>query len=365
MPQPQLEALTKRMDEVSAQYEANFAGHPRQTRSLSQLDRLILRTREIQEDLDKLPAAPESETLRTQVAGNLKVYEAEREAIAAAQAAGPDFEEAAGLAGFANSVFGRYHRHFAGQSRGTRDLGLMDEMIADLTHVRDGMRRLAAANPALQIADDLKLVTDNLTMYQSERAEIVKAQRGDGTQQSEASILASLANGQMAIYQQHFAGHSRLGRRPALLVRVITGMRSIGDRMRAVWARGLRLDWHDRNLEIVTSNLALYEKELIEVRKAREGIPLPQLLDHLGQEANEVLAAYEKGFSGKDRKTVDLAQLGILCDRLEEIARQMRDLLRAAPSESGSQNLEVVINSLSSFEREYDQVRKAQAAAAN
>jgi hypothetical protein len=359
--------LAQRMDEIAAQYESRFAGLPRPTRSLPALDRILQRATELLASLDAMPAEKRGEewaSLRDKVAGNLQIYKDERAAIAQAQEGGPDFEEAASLASFANLVFGRYLRHFAGQSRSNRDLLMLEEMVSDLATIEGRMGRIRARTPAALPDGDYKLVKNNLELYRRERKEIQKVQ-ADASQgiDGQAGLLATLANGQMALYQQHFAGRSRATRRPALLERMIRGLKGILTQMRALSMRPGVPDWHAKNIEVVTRNLRLYETELAEVRKVREGMDLVQLVMQLGQEGNEVLEEYNQKFAGRDRKEVDLAGLGVLCDRLEELARQLRDLMRAAPGEEAREAMDVVLSSLISLEGEYNEVMKRQAPA--
>lgn len=358
--------LAQRMDEIAAQYETRFAGLPRPTRSLPTLDRILQRTAELLNSLDTMPAEARGEewaSLRDKVAGNLQIYKEERGAIAQSQEGGPDFEEAASLASFANTVFGRYLRHFAGQSRSGRDLLLLEEMIGDLSTIEGRMGRIRARTPGALPDGDYKLVKDNLDLYKRERKEIQKAQAEAQGVEGQAGLLATLANGQMALYQQHFAGHSRATRRPALLERMIRGLKGISTQMRALSMRPGVPEWHAKNIDVVTRNLRLYETELAEVRKVREGMDLVQLVMQLGQEGNAVLEEYNQKFAGRDRKEVELAALGVLCDRLEELARQLRDLMRAAPGEEAREAMDVVHSSLISLEEEYHQVMKRQAPA--
>jgi hypothetical protein len=357
--QSTLPALQEELADIARQYETHFAGQSRATRSLPLLDRLVGRLDALRERVAGAGHGPAGDELRSTIEDSLRVYRGEREAIVTAQEAGPDFEAAAELASFANQVFGRYQRHFAGQSRNTRDLGLLREMIADLASTREGMERLRAAGRGKLIGDDLGLVERTLGMYQAEIGEIEKAQ-DTGSLDDKANLLAGLANSQFQAYHTHFSGRARLGRRPQLLERVIAALRDLELRMASLEDAGLKADFNAQNAQIVRKNRERYENELSHIRLARQEAGLEELLGHLGDEANEIFDEYGKTFAGKDRATVDLAALGGLCDRLGEIARQMRDLLRAVPSDTGRQNLEVVLGQLSMFETEWVAVHRRQ-----
>src|SRR5690606_11604775 len=96
---------------------------------------------------------------------------------------------------------------------------------------------------------DRTVVRENLAQYQKEIDLIEKAQ-ASGTADEQASLLATLANGQFSVYQGHFAGEPRVSRRPALLMRVISELRKIKERMVAFKQSGLDAEFNERNIGI-------------------------------------------------------------------------------------------------------------------
>ena len=106
----------------------------------------------------------------------------------------------------------------------------------------------------------------------------------------------------------------------------------------------------------------MFNKELVEVRKARQGTKLADLMGMLGGDANAVMAKYQEGYAGKDRKSRDLVALSVICDQLGEIRRQMDELGRAEANTSNDANLEIVTNQLVMFEREYELIEEAKKA---
>lgn len=359
-----LDQVASDLEEISARYGARFAGQPRQTRPLSMIDELLERSAALLTRLQEMPAdvrgTPRYQEVLSVAQDNLKLYRDERAAIAEAKAAGPDFEEASRVATLANFVFARYFRHFAGQARPTRDLGLLDEMIDDLKHYRRRLGDLAGRNSAMGIQRDRKVVADNLSMYESERQEIIKAQYS-GTAEEQAGALATIANEQFRLYAAHFAGQQRLTRRPQLLQRMINNLKQVRERMMELKRRGLKVDFNDQNIGVVERNLKMYEGELAEIRKERQRVPLVDLMGYLGEAANAIFDEYRTGFANKNRATVNLAVLGDICDRLGEIARQMNDMQRTEQNAVNADNLALVMDYLSSFEREYELIKQTQA----
>jgi len=355
-----IEAMGEEIDRISAVYESSFAGQSRATRDLGELDQLIQRTRAVLAQVDQIPAAArgaDMSRLRDVAAENLRIYEAEKVAIKEALAAGPDFDEFARLASTANFVFARYFRHYAGKDRATRDLGLLAEMVEDLKLLRQRMTAIASRANASGFKRDVDLVSQSLETYQSELKEIDKAQDA-GSPDDQAGVLASVANSQFRVYRVHFANQARVTRRPALLQRVLDNLRRVKTKMEAVQQKGVTVEHNAKNIEIVEQNIKTYEAELGEIRKARQGTQMADIMGMLGDAANQQFEQYRTNFAGKDRATVDLELLGDICDRLGEIARQMTDLGRAEHNDMNERNLGIVIDQLTSFEREFTEVAR-------
>lgn len=355
--------LSSELQSISTTYDENFAGQSRQSRDVELLDKLIGRVRAVLSEAEAIPEGARGKDLSAvadEASRSLQVYETEKRAIQQAKVAGPEFEPFGVLATKANFIFARYGRHYAGQSRNTRDALQLEEMVEDLKKIHEEMLTLAGSPPREPFAGDVALVSQNLRMYRQEADAISEAQT-TGTHEERANLLAALANEQFQTYRNHFAGESRVTRRPALLVRLVDALEIIEDRMVRLGDAGFRVDFHTKNLEVVRAQLALYKKELEEIRAARRGTSMTDLMGMLGGAANEQFEQYRSAFAGKDRTKVDRAKLGLICDKLHEIARQMEDLGRAEQSEMNTKNLEVVQEQLSHFESEYEQVSAAQA----
>ncbi len=358
-----LAQIRVQLDQIVGEYDARFAGQSRVTRDINDLDALVRRAEQLQRALGELPRSKDRTDTEQTLRDLVTLYGNERVEIKKAQNLGPEFEEFSSLRGDANFVFSQYHRHFAGKNRATRDLGLLTEMIADLERVHDAMTELAAAvagQPGVQ--DDLKLVADNLVMYRGERGEIIEA-RGIGSLDDQAGALAEVANAQFRIYADHFAGKSRTTRRPELLQRMIDTLEQVRERMVAVRAQGLRVDYNEQNITIVEQSLGTYRTELVEIRNARQITRITDLQGQLGGAANDIFEAYRKEFAGHDRRTRDLEKLSSICDQLGEVGRQMASLGAFEPTDQNSRNLRIVTDQRVLFEREYTMIEDAKAQA--
>lgn len=359
MATPAQKSFADELDKIAARYEAQFAGHSRATRDLDELDAIIKDTKAVLARIESIPSAArgaELSVIGDTARENVKIYEQERGLIVEAKAMGPAFDEFAPLAASANLVFAKYQRHFAGQSRGTRDLGLLRELIEELEGIKESMTDLLSSAPSARMRQDLDVVTQSLDMYETELGEIEKAHAA-GTADDKVNRYAQLANGQFKLYADHFAGRSRSTRRPALLVRMISTLEGIEKAMLELDKKGGG-DTNKKNVGIVQSQLGTYRAELAEIRKARQGTPLSDLMGMLGGAANELFDEYRKNFSGQDRKTRNLELLARICDDLGDIRKQMTDLSRADASEMNLGNLQIVSSQLAQFEEEWEAIAK-------
>lgn len=359
-----VESLGKELEQIDREYATDFAGHSRLTRDLAQIDKMIKRAAAVVDQANQIPTAaqgPDLQRVRDAAAQSLELYKQERAAIARAQEVGPTFEQFSVEATSANFVFGRYMRHFAGQDRGTRDVALLGELVEDLRQIEKRMTQILTEKKSPDFEKDRQVVRDNLRQYQDE-IELIEAAQNNGTPEEKASILATLANNQFAVYQAHFAGEPRVSRRPALLMRVIASLKKIRERMIVLRDGGLDVEFNGKNISIVEDRLGVYETELGEVRKVRQATPMTDIMGDLGGAANKLFDEYRAGFADKPRTQADLGKLANICDKLGEIRRQMVEMSWAEDSEMNQRNLEIVTEQLAMFEGEYEAVSRAQAA---
>lgn len=358
-----VENLGKELEELDKEYAAGFAGQSRFTRDLDQIDEIIERSSSVLQRIDQIPVAaqgPELARLREAATQSLALYRQERDAIARAQEVGPTFEAFSMEATNANLAFARYARHFAGQSRQTRDVALLGEVVDDLRQIEKRMVQLLEERATPEFERDRNVVRSNLERYQSEIAQIEDAQKS-GTPEERASVLATLANEQFALYRVHFAGEPRVSRRPALLMRIISSLKKIREVMVSLREAGLELEFNTNNIGIVESRLEVYENELAEIRKVRQATPMADIMGELGGAANKLFDTYRTNFANKPRAEVDATLLANICDKLGEIRRQMNEMAWAEDNEMNARNFEIVTEQLVMFEGEYEAVLKARA----
>jgi hypothetical protein len=361
MSQKIIDEFQRRSETLQARYQFGFASKPRITRRIEDMDAILSDANLLVEESSQNRLLPDE--LRQQIRDQRDLYRKERANILDAKKAGPAAVTAAVAATRANIQFSVYERHYAGQNRATRDLALLEDVIANLEEIGEDLDEARAEGASEQASTDREIVDRNLETYRAEADEI-RAARLAGTPAEQAAAMALLANGQFEIYRVQFAGRSRVGRRPALLQRVIDTLEYVESRMNELQSAGLEgetIDTNSRNIEIVGQRLDAYRAELIAIHNARQSTALEELVGQLGREANEVNEDYAKGFAGKARTDVSLTEISAICDRLMEIERQMFDLDHATNNPTNRRNLSIVQDSLLVYMDEYRQIREAQA----
>lgn len=352
-----LEEIAKTADQLHAFYRLRFAGRPRVTRNAEVAERLAadaarLRAAAVQAN------APEEVTSRLEERAELYAKEAELVRGATAQASEAE-REAAEIAQRAALLDGAYARHFAYQSRLTRDEALLAELIEDLNACRASLEEIKP-----ELSDEAwegysRFVFERLKMLGEERAAIQEAIRGADAA-TNASRLASVANAQFAMYRHQFAGKSRLSRRPALLERMIRCLQEIHEAMSALHKGGYESEDNVGNMAIVRERMEAFEKELEAIREARSSASLDQLVGAFGQEANGLMETWDKVFAGKPRKEVSLETMAALCDGMTEAMRQSDDLDQRVEHEANRRNLELMRDFTWMLQQEYLAIAEAQ-----
>jgi hypothetical protein len=352
------DSLRRQLDDVQARYAFRFAGKPRATRELRELDELISAARQVGEQARGLGDSELFELANERVAA----YDEERTQIIGVQSGGPRVKQAAQLGMRANLVFGLYRRHFAGKSRLTRDVALLDDIIEQLRAIQGALRDILSAE-RLQIAEDhIGVVERQIELYVAEHEAITAAQAAaEGSNRT--GMLAQLANLQFTAYRAHFAGKPRVSRRPPLLERILATLGRVGQEMTSLVVAGVETETNEKNLAIVNERKGAYAAELKNVEQARSGASIFELIDALGQAANAVFEEYAQHFAGQDRKTRNLEQLTDMCDRLQELERQMTQLGAAYDHAMNARNVNIVQDTALTYQAEWERIREVQAGA--
>lgn len=343
---------TQVLDRLESRYRFRFGGHPRVSRDPELLDEM----------LDELRAVEEANTgdpgLKTRIDTARELYQRERAAIVEARAV-PGAVQAFRHRLWAELNLHRYRRNFAGKSRSTRDVHLLEDIRTFLERTREELRALHEAGPHLEISGAIEDVGRTIDLARAERERIREA-RQEGTQAEQGTRLAQLANAQFSLYQKGFAGQSRTSRHPPRLQRIVAALEEVGAGMTRLQRAGFQSPENDRNIGIVTERIAAYRKELGAMTEARRSASSDDRANALGGAANRVFDLYRSEYAGKSRSEVSLDRLDEIFEELLPIAIEMDELDREEGHDQNERNLALVLDQLLMYQREWIAIRDAQ-----
>ena len=125
------QSIQKTMHSIHEGYQIHFSGHPRISRNVNQLSAWIVRLKEVKPMLRLLPSHLKKE-IQTLYQSRLDLYTKEQKAIIQLQKLNQESQMIYHMMMWNQFNDQRYHLHFAGQSRSTRDLSFLSELIVDV-----------------------------------------------------------------------------------------------------------------------------------------------------------------------------------------------------------------------------------------
>lgn len=243
----------------------------------------------------------------------------------------------------ADAIHDRYRKSFVGRARASRDLALLDGIIAD------------ARTLLPSLAGDLKsTVADRLSLYETERGEIAAIQSG-GPEALAGWRAVEWSELSFARYRRHFAGKNRATRDLGLLDEMVTDER-----------RNLAAipDGADPRLlaqrEQIAANLKLFEAEVAAIPAARNQPAPVEQARLLATLANQQFENWRLYFQGKARLTRRPATLERMIDALEAVRLRMvalRDM--GVTGDPHASNITKVTERVSHFRNELAQIKSA------
>lgn len=307
--------LDDQLEACHEQFLLHFVGHSPLTRDVAILEALI-------SEMEGLAASAEQGVAEV-AQRRLVAYREEHDKIASAQAAaGPGGRAAARQFQQAGFIMHRYRRHFAGQPRGTRDAGLLAEMNQDLQAVQANLLGLDVPE---EMQEPLAQIDAHAQRLMDERAAVL-ASRNAGQPAERAAVWAAVANTLFATYNALAVGNTRLAVRPALLQRLIEELQSSLTALRALQEEGMDAPDHAHNVELVASQLATWQEEYDAVLKLRRQCTPDEIMSGLNEAMDAVLTDYNTKVASQTVTPPVFAELSILCDRMDEIERQLGEL---------------------------------------
>ena len=352
------------LEQFQQSYQSQFAGQPRLSRDPRILETWVARAEELIPQIKTLPRTTQNALLTT-LNERISLYRKEAKAIRSSQELNEVSQTAYRYIEWSKLGTDRYERHFAGQSRNTRDSALLSELIVDAKlWVAKSQKHLSDHEDEFEESaqQDLQAEIDRLkervVLYEGELKAVASAQSdGDSTQQSD--LLAYLANQNFTLYRAHFGGLPRNSRRLETLERVTSNLDAIRNHMKRLQREGLDTERHLQNLKVVEHNLNSYRSEEEQIQSTQNSMSYDQWIEALSEGTQKVHAVYQEEFAGKNRSTCDPVLLNVLCDQLYDLAYQMRPFLQSSPHAEERALLQNTLDQFRVYHREYLLVSEA------
>ena len=228
----------------------------------------------------------------------------------------------------ASFLLGRYARHFAGKPRATRDPYLLADMQRYLSRL---VERLAERVPlALDplLMERIEVLTDQLALWAEESDAIGPARRALPPA-GQARALAALSDGLASEWDVQVESYPATTVRARLVKRLVAGMAMVRIELAALTATSL-LDDPDAidALARVEARLAAWRNARVLQRRARRGVTLEARARTLQAEVAESILQWAREISAGADGPAQVVRMGELCDRLQELERQLDKAVR-------------------------------------
>lgn len=256
-----------------------------------------------------------------------------------------------------NGLTSTYDALFAGKPRATRDLSVLDEVIAGLVTAKAELEALGAEG-----ATKLAEVDENLALYREERVQIVQTQ-SQGEHVVQGAKLATWANFVFDEYHRHFGGKPRPTRDLERMKEMIAELDTIGSDMDDLLEAHPGMESVKQDLGAVDANLKMYREELTRIVEARVSGTRDEQASTFAAAANDQFQIYGVQFAGKSRLTRRPGLLERMIRNLELILNGMRELnAKGYRSDSNARNIRIVQDNLKMYKDELAQIKTAREA---
>lgn len=258
-----------------------------------------------------------------------------------------------------DQIGAEYDARFAGQSRVTRDLSVLNELVNRMKRAQQDLERIQRNVPASEFGQLRDTVRQSLQIYETERKEIMRV-KSLGPDFEDFDALRTEANLAFAAYHRHFAGKPRNTRDLGLLAEIIDDLARVRDGMKELEANIPTGHGTREDLDLVTQNIEAYTNERGEIVEARAMGTLEEQAGGLAECANGQFRVYDTHFAGKARVTRRPALLQRMIDNLTQIQDRMRTLRdQGLRTDYNEQNIKIVEESLGTYRVELEEIRKA------
>lgn len=344
------------MNRLHQDFLLHFSGHVRMTRDLEQLDALLAEMEALRHKANSQAFQSEGrwQSLLDLLVRRLDEYQAERGAVAQIQAsASAQDRQASQWTARARIVLHRFSRHFAGQTRRTRDIEQLAEILAEIQEIFESLRPLARTIHLRSVAEEIGAVGGYVEFLAAEREELREARCAGSWLDQSANwqvLLKNLEEG----WRAEVAAQPRTTRRLGLVERYIRSLDGVLEGL--MTARHANLpDQHELALDRAAQLLVRWQDELVDLRNWQDTMTAAQRADALWARAAECAQLFLDHWTGSPANAMDLDALRDLTDSLDEVERQLALLCAQLPPPPQLARLAWLRDVLVTAEKHFDQ----------
>jgi len=247
------------------------------------------------------------------------------------------------------AIHRQYTSNFAGQPRATRDLSLLQAIIAEIDEALTDAEKITADGVDTLITG----LEENRVLYANEAAEIQRVRVDPkAREQDELMVWLGVLAGR---YQRFFANQSRISRDLGLLHEIAEDAERLSLRMEARSEPEF-----DEIMESLRARKKLYISEIAAVEGARRDAKPEHLAGHLASMANHQFSVYQSLFLGKSRLSRRPATLLRVVGNLQGIRAEMVGLRDGGlENDFNAKNIEIVNERMEFYQTELEAIQTA------
>jgi hypothetical protein len=252
-----------------------------------------------------------------------------------------------------DELHARYSWNFAGFPRGTRDTSELDELIR-------ATAALISQADALGDEDLVASLRERRKLYQRERREILAVQNAH-EHAVKASFIFLDVRARHHFYMRNFAGEERASRDLDGLKEALQEVGTIHGELKELIGSTAEapLASYAEEAERVRS---MFQSEIEAIEQSRRDLSADAAVSASARAANTLFARYRNNFSGLPRISRRPALIDRLIKSLEAIHQWMESIEEPGESdETLQQNLNIVVQQLSTWQAEREEIRNARA----
>jgi hypothetical protein len=319
--------ICRESNQLFRQYDTAFAGQPRASRNLAELQSITAAASTLVQRLEGVPREQRDALpgLLTNTRASRDFYLAEVGAVEEAQRLGPTYPIFARLSTHAAALITSYNRLFSGRPRLLQDSVVLESIIERLSTIHGSLRELAAATPSPMYDGDALALDRCLNELRIEYSAILDLEKADAGPDSN-HVFAALINEQLRAWRRATAGRPAARLRPRMVQTRIRCAERLLERLQHVAVMRQPDPVRERNAALLRGHLDLLRQVVDQLATERAKFWPAVLLKALADAARALYRRYEDEYVGRDVLLISIGGLESMCDELHELLCDVDEL---------------------------------------